>query len=202
MPKGLNMLAAATAALAVAGCGMAPSPQAMVTRNAVPGLQGLAVPAAEDLRVTEVAVAVPEELRVSEGAGFYPLADIVWRGDPIGDRHDQLRAIFEEAAGRAIAQDIGAREALAQVTLRRFHGVTERARYTVGGTYAIEFEIVYLDPATGLPIAPARAVEADLHAPGGQAAIELEQSGQTERVRVLDHLAGWFAQDFATPQSL
>ena len=156
-----------------------------------------------DVRVVDFAMQVPEGLRVSESNGFYPMfTDIVWRGDPPGDRRAQIAALFEEAASRVVGADEGSLDAVAVVTLDRFHGVTERTRYTVGGVYSIRFTLTFVDPATGLPLAEGRTIQADLSAPGGAAAVELDRQGQTEKVRVTDHLAWTLAQAFARPVDL
>lgn len=162
------------------------------TRNMpleLPALAGAAVTEARDYALTDLRVLVPGDLRVSESNSWYPFVDIVWRGDPVGDRRGQIAALFEEAAARNIATPAeGQRPVIADVVLRRFHGVTERTRYTVGGVYSIRFDLTIRDAETGAILEPARLVEADLPAPGGQAAVELERAGQTERVRVTDHL--------------
>lgn len=134
-------------------------------------------------------VVVPQALRVSERNGYYPMADIVWRGDPVGDRHAQVADLFRTAAARSAGQMTGPREVVVDIVLVRFHGVTERTRYSVGGVYNIVFDMTVRDAATGAVIEPARRIEANLPAPGGQAAVELERIGQTERVRVTDFLA-------------
>lgn len=197
----LTRLALAGAALALAGCEAMTQPEP-ASRSAVLALGAGAsseASAALDLRVTSLAVAVPDTLTVSDGGGYYPFADIVWRGDPAGDRRDQVAALFEAAGARATAADEGAREATARVVLERFHGVTERSRYTVGGLYSIRFTLTYLDAATGAPLTAPEVIEANLNAPGGTAAVELERQGQTERVRVVDHLAYVLSQEFAGP---
>ena len=112
-------------------------------------------PVAGDLKVVAVEVVVPADApRLRESTSFYPMfTDIVWRGDPIGDRHAQVAAIFEEAGGpRRRRRRRRARGDRRRVTLERFHGVTERTRFTVGGFYTIRFWLTYRDAATGAPI--------------------------------------------------
>lgn len=138
--------------------------------------------------VREVRVDVPRALQVSEANSYYPLADIVWRGDPVGDRYAQITAIFETAAARATAGMQGAREAIVSIRLVRFHGVTERTRYTVGGTHNMVFDMTVLDAATGAVIDGPRRIEADARAAGGQAAIAEELAGRTQKVVVTEKL--------------
>lgn len=155
---------------------------------------------AGDVRVTAVEVVVPRTLRVSESMSFYPMGtDIVWRGDPRGNRHAQVAALFEAAGARAAASDAGAGSAIATVTLERFHGVTERTRFTVGGFYSMRFTLSFRDAATGAPLGRPVRLSRTLTAPGGRAAVELDAQGQTEKVRVTDYLARELAALFALP---
>ncbi|NAZ36089.1 DUF6778 family protein [Rubellimicrobium sp. CFH 75288] len=187
------------AVLALAGCGVTGGGNGPAQARAlVPGTLSEAQVAAAP-RVTAFRVEVPASLRASEANTFYPFADLVWRGDPPGDRHAQVAALFEEAARRAIAADLGGREAVAVARVERFHGVTERTRFSVGGVYSIRFTLLFVDPETGEPLAPPRVIRADLPAPGGNAAVELDRQGQTEKVRVTDHLAWTLGQEFLRP---
>ena len=188
------------AALALGLLGACASVEAP-TRNA-PLEMGPLAPAGEapqqitrDYALADLVVVVPRELEVSERNGYYPFADIVWRGDPVGDRHAQIEELFRVAGDRAAPAIDGSREVIAQVQIVRFHGVTERTRYSVGGVYNMVFDLTVLDAQTGQVLEPARRIVADLPAPGGQAALELERAGQTERVRVLDFLTYTLGQE-------
>ena len=125
---------------------------------------------------------VQEGLQISESESFYPNADIVWRGDPIGQRIPQIAVMFEEAAARNRAVLDG------DLTLVRFHGVTNRTRYTVGGIYNVIFDLTIKSAATGEIIEPTRRVVGNLDAPGGERAALQDQAGQTQKVRVTDFL--------------
>lgn len=138
--------------------------------------------------VREVRVDVPRELRVSEANSYYPMADIVWRGDPVGDRYAQITDIFQTAAARATAPMQGPREAIVSIRLVRFHGVTERTRYTIGGVHDMVYDLTVLDAATGAVIDGPRRIEADVRAAGGQAAINEELAGRTQKVVVTERL--------------
>jgi hypothetical protein len=128
------------------------------------------------------------DLRVSEDESFYPSADIVWRGDPLGPRIPQIKAMFEDAAARNRRFLDGAVPVTLDITLVRFHGVTNRTRYTVGGVYNVIFDMTIRDARTGDVIEPTRRVVADLDAPGGEQAAQLDNEGQTQKVRVTDFL--------------
>ncbi|MFQ1700714.1 DUF6778 family protein [Loktanella agnita] len=131
---------------------------------------------------------VPDDLSVSEIDGYYPIANIVWRGDPRGDRKAQITEMFETAAARNQSVIDGQVPVAVHVQLSRFHGVTDKTRYSVGGVYNIVFLITVRNDQTGEVIEPTRRVAANLDAPGGSRAVELEQSGQTQKVRVTDFL--------------
>lgn len=131
---------------------------------------------------------VLEGLTVSEDETFYPTADVVWRGDPLGPRIPQIAAMFEEAAARNRLTVDGTLPVTVDVTLVRFHGVTNRTRYTVGGVYNVVFDMTVRNANTGDVIEPARRVVGNLDAPGGTRATELESEGQTQKVRVTDFL--------------
>jgi len=187
-----KLIALGVLALTVAGC----ADVDMATRNApmetAPLAASATVAAPRDYRLADIRFAVPENLSVSEANSYYPIADIVWRGDPHGDRGQQIAAMFDSAA-RAAAQGInGSTPVILDITLVRFHGVTERTRYTVGGVHAIRFDLTVLDARNGAILEPTRRVDADLRALGGMEAIRADQQGQTQKVRVTAHLTALF----------
>lgn len=150
-------------------------------------------------RIRKISVDVPRSLVVTESNRYYPGADIVWREDPIGDRHKQVKAIFESAFARGAKQINGLEPVDIQVEVQRFHALTERARYTVGGVHAITFTLQVRDPKTGEALGEPKRVRADLKAFGGEQAIKAEQSGQTQKVRITNHLAEVLRQEFMDP---
>jgi hypothetical protein len=149
--------------------------------------------------VADVQVTVPRELRVSEANTFYPMADIVWRGDALGDRHVQIASIFNDAAQRATGGMNTGRTVAVQIELVRFHGVTEKTRYTVGGTHNMVFDLTVRDAASGAVLDGPRRVVADAKAAGGQAAIAEEQAGRTQRVVVTEKLVEVLRRELSAP---
>lgn len=142
------------------------------------------------LDVRQVRVLVPETLVVSEANLFYPGGDIVWREDPVGDRHVQVRAIFDRAMRQGIAaMPAGTVPVLLDVQVTRFHALSEKARYTVGGVHALQFYYVLRNPETGEAYGAPKFVKADFKALGGMAAIEAERQGITQKKRITEHLA-------------
>lgn len=160
----------------------------LASRGAETPLRGAPRVVAPLYTVTDVQIAVPRALQVSEANGYYPMADIVWRGDPMGDRHQQIASIFQAAADRATATMAGPRQAVLSLEIVRFHGVTEKTRYTIGGTHNMVFDLTVRDAATGAVIDGPRRVVADAKAAGGQAAIAEEQAGRTQKVVVTEKL--------------
>jgi hypothetical protein len=150
---------------------------------------GMPPPALRSYNVVDLDVTVPRSLVVSEEDIYYPDADIVWRGDPPGDRYAQVQAIFETGLGRGAATLDGDRDVRVLVEVRRSHSLTERARARVGGVHSIRFLLTVIDARTGAVIEGPRLVAADLEAFGGSRAREAEAAGQTQKVRLVDHLA-------------
>lgn len=182
-----RLIAAGLLVLGVSACA---TPE-MATRNTpldVAGLASGAVQVQQAYNVVRFDVDVPRQLEASEANLFYPVADIVWRGDPVGDRHAQVAALFEEAAERAARSLQGPNDVIVQIQLVRFHGVTEKTRLSVGGNYNMVFMLQVADARTGAILEPARQVVANLDAPGGDVGRALMAAGQTETVRVVDHL--------------
>ncbi len=151
------------------------------------------------MRVTKINVTVPRSLKVSEANSYYPNADIVWRGDPIGDRYAQVQSIYETAFARGTKGMSGTTPVTLDVQVVRFHSVTEKTRYSTGGVHNNIFLMTVRDARTGQPLAPTRKVEADLPAYGGNEAIEAERRGQTQKVRVTDYLASVIRTELASP---
>ena len=150
-------------------------------------------------RVRNINVDVPLSLEVSERNSYYPGADIVWRGDPIGNRHEQVKAIFEAGFARGARDIRGSVPVDLDVRVERFHALTERARYTIGGVHAITFVMQVRDARTGDLLGEPKRVRADLDGYGGSAALRAEQAGLTQKVRITSHLAEVLRQEFMRP---
>lgn len=144
---------------------------------------------APPLAVREVNVAVPRSLQVSEGNAYIPNADIVWRGEPFGDRHQQVANIFGDAMNLGLRDFDRGRPVELDITVTRFHSLTERARYTTGGWHSMSFLLAVRDAETGAYVMPPHEVQATINAYGGARALKAEREGITQRVRIVDHLA-------------
>jgi hypothetical protein len=149
--------------------------------------------------VADVRITVPRSLKVSEANVYYPLADIVWRGEPRGDRHAQVAAIFQEAMAMGTAGMERGPRVIVDIEVTRFHSVTEKTRYTVGGTHSLHFRLTVRDAATGAVIEGPRPVIADTRASGGAQAIAEDQMGRTQRIVILDRLAQVIRRELSGP---
>ncbi len=150
--------------------------------------------------VTDIRITVPRSLTVSEANTFKPRADIVWREDPLGDRYEQVGAIMQAALDRGVQTLKTGREVVLDVTLKNFHALTQRTRYTFGGTHAISFDLTVLDAKTGAVVEPTRTIKADFRAYGGMEALAAEARGETQKVRITDHLAKVMLYEMTRPR--
>ncbi|MFN3724494.1 MAG: DUF6778 family protein [Paracoccaceae bacterium] len=139
--------------------------------------------------VEDIRISVPAKLTVSEANVFYPMADIVWRGEPAGNRHAQVMSMFKEAMDRGTYTMTSGRKVVVDIEVTRFHSVTEKTRYTVGGTHSMRFNLTVRDVQTGQVLDGPRLVAADTKAAGGTQAVAEEQMGRTQRVVVVERLA-------------
>lgn len=166
------------------------------TASDVAAPAGAAMP---DYRVVESSVSVPQTLRVSEANRYYPVADIVWRNDPRGDRYAQVKAIFDAAVAEATAPMTGARAVLVDLQVVRFHSLTEKARYSIGGVHSIRFYLTVRDAATQAVIDGPRLIKADMKAAGGDQALKDDAEGRTPKVLITAHLAEVIRAELARP---
>ncbi|WP_299958924.1 DUF6778 family protein [uncultured Roseobacter sp.] len=197
--KPMKMIAALGFAALIAGCATTdtasrnapfdtPKTSAAPTAQALDG-QSIFEATAPSWNVQRVNVTVPETLVVSEANSYYPSGDIVWRGDPAGDRHAQVKAIFETAMARGTSDMNAGQPVTLDVQVLRFHALTEKTRYTIGGIHSISFGVTLRDANSGALLGESRVVKADLRGFGGQQAIDAERAGLTQKVRITDHLA-------------
>lgn len=181
------LLMATALGLALSACA---SPET-TTRNApMDNVMAVALPAlAPSFAPQAVVIQVPDSLAVNEANRFYPGGDIVWRGDLPGDRHAQVKAIFQAAAEQGIGALAGATPVLVDLEVTRFHALTEKTRDTIGGVHSIKFILTLRHPDTGVILRPPQAINADLQGYGGQMAVAAEANGLTQKVRITLHLA-------------
>ncbi|OZA14069.1 MAG: hypothetical protein B7Y02_05085 [Rhodobacterales bacterium 17-64-5] len=149
--------------------------------------------------VKAVNVSVPRTLKVSEANTFRPSADIVWRGDLPGDRYAQVKAIFDTAAARSTATMRTGAPVVVDLEVVRFHCLTEKTRYTVGGVHSLRFMMTVRDAATGTVVQGPRLIVADVKGAGGNRAVAEEQAGRTQKVVVTERLTEVIRRELSAP---
>lgn len=152
-----------------------------------------------DYNVVSIKIDVPKSLTVSEANSFFPLADIVWHGDPLGDRKAQVQAIYEEAFAAGTASLKGTEQVEVDATITRFHALTPKARYTTGGMHTLHFILTVRDAVTGQVLDGPRPVVADVKASGGMRAMEEEAAGITQKVVIEQRLAEVILAELTAP---
>lgn len=181
--KHVRMVALVVMGMAVSGCASLDAP----SRNA-PFEAPSAAAVTPSMKVVGFEVRVPRSLKVSEANSYYPTGDIVWRGEALGDRHAQVKKIFDESLARATQGSNGKVPVLVDIEVKRFHALTEKTRYTVGGRHEIKFVMHFLNPETRQPVAEPRNIDATFKGFGGARAIAAERNGVTQRKRIGDRL--------------
>jgi len=144
-------------------------------------------------------VVVPTSLSVSEVDRLAPFADIVWFGDPDGDRRHQVKKLLETSLRQASDNLRGDFPVRLQIELEEFHALSDRARlYAPSGVHNISFKMRVYDARTGRLLVPSDRVRADLLAYTGSKALWAERNGQSQKVRITRHLEsvirGWLKQ--------
>jgi hypothetical protein len=139
-------------------------------------------------QVQQLSVTIPDELTVSEANMFLPIADIVWREDPMGNRKQQVQSILVNAIASGVSKVKKGRPVTMEVRLNKFHSLSEKARYTVGGRHNINFDYVLRDAETGIPVADVQNINAIFKAYGGSKAFAAMARGETQKVRITQHI--------------
>ena len=154
--------------------------------------------AVQNWRISAVSVAVPESLSVSNANVLAPNADIVWHGDPPGDRKAQVKAIMTNAALQATASLSGRQNAQLNIVLQEFHGVTPAAiARAPGAVHNIRFTAQVVERGSNRPLTAPMLIRADLAALVGSAAYynSAALTGEDQKTRVTRHLTqtlrGW-----------
>jgi hypothetical protein len=183
--KLIKYIAGMALVLSVTAC---TTPQNVTSNNiitATPANNQLDIPV---YLVQQLSVTVPDELTVSEANVFLPIADIVWREDPMGDRKQQVQKILIDAIVKGVSKVADGQPVTMEVRLIKFHSVTEKTRYTVGGRHNIKFDYVLRDAKTGVPVTEVKHIDASLKAYGGTRAVAAMARGETQKVRITQHL--------------
>lgn len=118
---------------------------------------------AKSWRLAEVRVSVPQTLVVSEAKTLLPRADIVWREDPLGDRHAQVGKIIQAAVLRGAQGLRGSRPVIIDITVIRFHALTFEAELSNHdwGVHNIDLVAQVVDARSGAVLLPATKIRAE-----------------------------------------
>ena len=142
------------------------------------------------MRVSSFTVTVPPTLTVSEENTYDPKAEIVWRADPFGPRHPQVKAVMEAGVAAGIRPLTGDTPVVLDIVVRWFHSQTEKVRYSFGGKYELAYDLTVRDARSGDVIIPTYRVFAIVDAPGGIEALAADQAGRTEKIDNINLVAG------------
>lgn len=141
----------------------------------------------------DVQVGISEKLVVTQSPSrrYPPITELVWYGDPPGDRKEQVIALMSDAV-RAGAADalLGSQPVTIALNITEFHAMTPRARATELqlGVHEIMFDISVTD-SSGAVVASESGVRADLQAYSGASALQAEQLGQGQKIRIQSRVA-------------
>lgn len=149
-----------------------------------------------DWRLAAVIAVVPDTLKVSNSNTYAPGGDIVWWGEPFGDRRAQVARIFDEAISAGAGELNGAQPVTITATVERFHAVTPAAVAAApAAVHNIKFRLQVFDAATAEPLTEPVPIVADLEAYVGSAAMASAIRGEDQRSRIVEHLTaitrGW-----------
>ncbi|MFY0618813.1 DUF6778 family protein [Shimia sp.] len=182
----VRVIAAMVLGLGVSACASVDTPTRNAPYNALPAAISAPAPSYE---MVGFEVSVPRTLRASEANMFYPGGDIVWRGEGYGDRHQQVKAILEESVRLGAGPLNGTTPVEVKIEVQRFHALTEKTRYTVGGIHSLAFTMTITDPQSGVVLRGPKPIHANLVGYGGQKAVAAEARGLTQKYRITQHLA-------------
>ncbi len=183
------------AALAVSGCvGGVDVSREVAFDTPPPAVENIVI---QDWDVVAVDVDVPRTLTVSEANTIKPRADIVWREDPIGDRHTQVDDLMTEALTPAFEAVTGSIPVIVNIEITRFHAQTQRVRYSnLPSEQEIEFILTVVHAETGVILSGPEELDLTFPALGGNDAIEADAAGLTQRLRITRRLQDWVQAEF------
>lgn len=185
------------AALAVSGCVGTMDVSRDAGPDALPVIENIQV---QDWDVVGVEVNVPTTLTTSEANGIKPRADIVWHGDPMGDRHAQVDALMTAALAPAFEAVNGAVPVIVSLEVTEFHAQTHRVRYSnIPSEHEIVFVMTVYHAETGEVLSGPNTVDLTFAGLNGTDAIAADAAGISQRVRISERLASWVSDEFIGP---
>ena len=142
-------------------------------------------------RLAMVDVAAPETLTTSDTDGYVPNFDIVWHGEPAGDRRAQAAAIVTEGIERGARSALHGRKSVRiSATITQFHAITPTVRKMDGvGVHNIQYTIQVFDAHSGAALTEPQNIKAEFPALTGKTGDEADARGLTQRVQIENHIA-------------
>ncbi len=171
------------AAISVSGCVMSEPPSRGQSPQSLL-LEGVQAPT---YAVKSVNVVVPRSLVVSEANTYKPAADIVWHGDPEGDRYAQVKTIVDAAMARATQGMTQGRPVDLDVVVTKFHALTQKTRDSIGGKHNLFYTLTVRDAVTDEVISTSN-VNSTVRGAGGATARAEEAAGRTQKVVITEAL--------------
>lgn len=146
---------------------------------------------AANWRLAAVEVAAPETLTTSEVNSYTPNFDIVWHGEPYGDRRAQAAAIVTEGIERGARSALNGREGVRIVaTITQFHAITPKVRgMNDVGVHNIQYTVQVFDARSGAALTEPQNIKAEFPALVGDAGDKADEQGNTQRVQIVNHIA-------------
>lgn len=171
------------ASVGLSGCIMSEPP----SRGQSPQSLLIETSQAPSYAVKAVNVVVPRSLLVSEVNSYKPAADIVWHGDPDGDRYAQVQTIVGAAMSRATQGMTQGRAVVLDIMVTKFHALTQKTRGSIGGKHNLFYTLTVRDAATGQVLDSAN-IDATVRGAGGATARAEEAVGRTQKVVITEAL--------------
>lgn len=142
-------------------------------------------------KVVGVNVTVPETLVATEDQAYIPRADIVWHGEPRGDRKAQVAQILKEGmtAGSKVVK--GPQPVVLNASLVKFHATTKAARhnpYGLGAVDDLRYQL-FVSDTKGNRLTEPQLIYGDFPAMTGEKADIEDARGNTERVQYVNHIS-------------
>lgn len=152
------------------------------------------VPAAQaaQWRVAAVNVTAPQTLTTSEVNSYTPNFDVVWHGEPYGDRRAQAAAIVREGIQRGATVARGKTPVRVEAVIQQFHAVTPVTRqreWMNAGVHDIRYTVQVFNAKTGAALTEPQLIRADFPALTGKAGDQADARGFTQRAQIVNHIA-------------
>ena len=106
---------------------------------------------------------MPETLTTSEENSYTPDFDIVWHGEPFGDRRAQAAAIVTEGIQKGAAGLHGKTRVRIVATLGQFHAITPKVRESLqnSGVHNIQYTVQVFDARSGEALTQPQNIKAE-----------------------------------------